>query len=78
MEISLHEIIKSINSETYNKFPGNDDLTEEFYKHFSNQLAPVLLDVWGFWGKLGTMGVTFRTGIISARYKKGDKKDIVN
>ena len=34
-EISLDEIIKSINSETNNKPPGNDGLTAEFYRHFS-------------------------------------------
>ena len=34
-EISLDEIIiKSINSETNNKPPGNDDLAAEFYRHF--------------------------------------------
>ena len=65
-EIPLDEIIKSINSETNNKPPGNDGLTAEFYKHFSNELAPVLLDVYDSWGKLDTMGVTYRTGIISA------------
>ena len=31
-EISLDEIIKSINSETNNKPPGNDGLTAEFYR----------------------------------------------
>ena len=41
-EISLDEIIKSINSETNNKSPGNDGLTGKFYKHFSNEIAPVL------------------------------------
>ena len=75
-EISLDEIIKSINSETNNKSPGNDGLTAEFYKHFSNELTPVLLDVYDSWGKLGTMGVTSRTGIILVKYRKGDKKDI--
>ena len=30
------------------------------------------------WGKLGTISVTSRTGIISAIYKKGDKRDIKN
>ena len=44
-EISLDEIIKSINSET-NKPPYNDCLTAEFYKHFSHELALVLLDVY--------------------------------
>ena len=65
-EISLDEIIKSINSETNNKPPGNDGLTAEFYRHFSNELAPVLLDVYDSWGKLHTMGVIYRKGIISA------------
>ena len=79
MEKSLNEIIKSINSETNNKSPGNDGLlTREFHKHFSNEVAPVLLVVYDSWGKLGTMGVTSRTGIISAMYKKVDKKDIAN
>ena len=65
-EISLDKIIKSINSETNNKPPGNDGLTAEFYRHFSNELAPVLLGVYDSWEKLGTMGVTYRKGIISA------------
>ena len=33
-EISLDEIIKSINSETNNKPPGNDGLTAEFVDTF--------------------------------------------
>ena len=65
-EISLDEIIKFINSETNNKAPGNDGLTAEFYWHFSNELALVLLGVYDSWGKLDTIGVTYRTGIISA------------
>ena len=78
MEISLDEIIKFINSETNNKSPGNDGFTAESYKHFSNELARVLLEVYDSWAKLGTMGVTSRTGIISVIYEKGDKKNIVN
>ena len=37
-KISLDEIIKSINSQTNNRSPGNDGLTVEFYKRFSNDL----------------------------------------
>ena len=55
-----------INSETNNKPPGNDGLTAEFYRHFSNKLAPALLGVYDSWGKFDTMGVTYRAGIISA------------
>ena len=70
-------IIKSINSQI-NESPGEDGLTVEIYKHFSNELASLLLDVYDSWGKIGTMGVTSRTEIISIIYKKGDKKDIAN
>ena len=38
--------MKSVNSETYSKSPDNDGLTAEFYKEFSNEIAPVLLDVY--------------------------------
>ena len=52
-EISLDEIIKSINSETNNKSPGNDGLTAD--KHFSNKLTPDFLDVYDSRRELGTM-----------------------
>ena len=77
-ETYLDKIIKSINSQINNKSPGNDGLKAVFYKHFSNELAPVLLDVYDSWGKLGTISVTSRTGIKSVIYKKGDKRDIEN
>ena len=57
-EISLDEIIKSVNSETNNKPPGNDGLTAEFHKHFSNERAPVFLGVYDSWGKFDNMDVT--------------------
>ena len=77
-KISLDEIIKSMNSQTNNKSSGNDALTAEFYKNFSNGLDPVLFNVCNSWGKLGTMGVTSRTGIVFLTYKKDDKNDIAN
>ena len=46
VEISLDEIIKSINSETNNRSSHNGGLTAEFYKHFSNELTSVLLHVY--------------------------------
>ena len=73
-KISLYEIIKSINFEANNKCPGDDGLTAELYKHFSNEVAPILLDVYNSWGKLGIMDLTSRTGIISVIYKKVVKK----
>ena len=76
--LTLNEIIKPINSQTNNKSLGNYILTAELYVHCSSELAPVVLDVYDSWRKLGTMFVTSGAGIISVIYKKIDKKDIVN
>ena len=48
-ETSLDEIIKSINSPKNNKSPGNDSLEAVFQKHFSDELAPALLNVYEYW-----------------------------
>ena len=69
-EISLDEIIKSLNFETNNQPPWNNGLTAEFYKDSSNELVLAFLDVHDSWGKLDTMGVTYRTGIISIICKR--------
>ena len=36
------------------------------------------LYVYQSWENIGTMGVSSRTGVITAIYKKGDKQDIEN
>ena len=64
-KISLDDIIKPINSRTNNKSPGYVGLTAEFYKHFLNELASVLLDIYDSWRNLDTVSLTSRTGIIS-------------
>ena len=46
-------------------------------KYFSNELAPVLLDVYNFWGKIGTMVVTHRTGSSIIFYIKKVIKNIL-
>ena len=68
MEISLDEILKSINFEKYNKSVMMA-LQQNFIHIFQipNKLAPALVDVYDSWGKLGTMGVTSRIGIMSAK-----------
>ena len=45
-KISLDKIIKSVNFEANSKSPGNNGLAAEFYKHFSNELAHALLDIY--------------------------------
>ena len=44
---------------------SNVDLTAEFYRHFSKELASVLLGVYDSWEKFDNMGITYRE-IISA------------
>ena len=76
--LNLQEKIygKLYTKDTTSKAATTDGLKEVFYKHFSNELAPVLLNVYDSWGKLGTMDITSRTRIISSMYKKGDKRDL--
>ena len=49
-----------------------------FINIFSKELPSILLDVFDFSDKLNTMRVGSRTRVISAIYKKGDKKCNVN
>ena len=75
-QISLDEIIKSINSETNNKPPSNDGLTAEFYRHFSNELASVLLGVYDSWGKRDTMRTSEKQ--VGAQNEKCPNRDMKN
>ena len=76
--LSIVVVLNAIKSQKNNKSPGNDGITAEFYLHFSNEIAPVLLEVYNSWKQIGTIGISSRTGIISVTYKKGDKKDMAN
>ena len=76
--LSIVEVLNAINSQKNNKSPGNDGITTKFYKHFSNEMVPILLEVYNSWKQIGIIGIPSRTGIISVIYKKGDKKDMAN
>ena len=54
-KICLDEATKSTNSQTNIKSPGNDCLTVEVYKHFSNELSLLLLDVFNSREKFGIL-----------------------
>lgn len=45
-ELNIQEVIDCINSLKYNKFPGSDGLTMEFYKTFCSVLAHIFLAVF--------------------------------
>ena len=63
---SLHEVTKSINSQTNNKFSM---AYQQNYKYFSIKLSTILLDVHDSLEKLGTTSATSSTGSISVIYK---------
>ena len=46
--------MRSTNSQTSNKSPGNGGLKAVFYKHFSNEIASFLLGIYDSWERLGT------------------------
>ena len=52
----------------------NLQVTMVLQQNFISELASVLLDVYNSCGKLGTMSVTSKAGIISVIYKKVIKK----
>ena len=72
--IFLEKVKKSTSSQKNNKPPGKDGPTAEFYKHFSNELFPILLNVYDSWEKLCNIAVSSGTGFISIKYKKMIKK----
>lgn len=69
-DISISEIIASINSMQNNKSPGPDGFTTEFYKKFSFQLAPILQAMYKEAFSSGTLPVTLRQASISLLAKK--------
>ena len=64
-KISLYKVTKSINSQTNNKSPGNDDLTAEYFSNRITLYFRCLLLL----GKPWQHGAISIRGIISAMYK---------
>ena len=62
--------MKSWNSRTNNKSPGNDGRTEEYQKQFSNELAPVHLVVYNSFGNI--LRVDFIFSVLH-KFGYGDK-----
>lgn len=73
--ITLKEVIDSISSLKNNKSPGVDGLTSEFYKSFSKELAPFLLQVFCESIAKGALPPTLTQGLITLIPKP--KKDIL-
>ena len=73
---TLSEIKEAIQSMNNGKSPGPDGYPAEFFKRFSDQLAPLLLEMFNHSYKQGTLPPTLMQASISLIYKKG--KDPLN
>lgn len=60
------------------KSPGGDGLPAEFYKKHWHLIREDLLEVLQEVAQSGTLPVSFREGVITLLYKKGDRKDLRN
>lgn len=74
--LTLSEIKEAIQSMSSGKSPGPDGYPVEFFKRFSDQLAPLLLDMFNYSFNLGTLPPTLMQASISLIFKKG--KDPLN
>ena len=68
--ISVDKICKAVELLANNKVPGIDGLNKEFYSHFIEELASLLLDLYQYCYKLGRLNRTARMGLISLFPKK--------
>ena len=74
--LTLSEIKEAISSMNSGKSPGPDGYPVEFYKRFSNQLAPLLLEMFNYSYSQGSLPPTLMQASISLIYKKD--KDPLN
>lgn len=74
--LTLPEIKEAISSMSSGKSPGPDGYPVEFYKRFSNQLAPLLLEMFNYSHSHGSLPATLMQASISLIHKKD--KDPLN
>ena len=77
-DITTDEIRKVILGFENNKSPGNDGLTGEFYKTFSEILVNDIQELYKEISEVGRMPDSMRQAVITCIYKKGDIEDIIN
>lgn len=77
-EIKVEEVRGAIARLGREKSPGPDGLPAEFYQAFKVELAPLLVKVFERIEDEEELPASFRKGIISVLYKKGDEEDIKN
>lgn len=77
--ITEQEVIRAIKKQKPRKSPGIDGIPSEFYKKYSELLAPVLTNIYNTCFETGFLSSDMYKGTISMLYKgKGDKTDRKN
>ena len=69
--ISIHECLNVLKEMKYNKSPGNDGFTVEFYYTFWNLLGGLLVDVLNETYERGKLTISQKQGVITLLEKKG-------
>uniref|UniRef100_A0A3B4URR0 Reverse transcriptase domain-containing protein n=1 Tax=Seriola dumerili TaxID=41447 RepID=A0A3B4URR0_SERDU len=78
-KLTINEIENAIKNLNKNKSPGSDGLTADFYMAFSEQMAPLLLDLYQAIQDNKRTPESLTKGIITLIYKnKGDRNNISN
>ena len=71
MDITLEEVKKAIKDLQNGKSPGGDGIPADFYKVFSDLLAPRLLGVFRDALERGSLPDSMQTALITLIHKKG-------
>ena len=76
--LSVEEINSAMASMSLGKAPGEDGLTLEFFKYFSEALAPIIVCLANQCFDSGALPTDSVRGIIRLAFKKGDRADLRN
>ena len=76
--IQLGELEESVKSFKRGRSPGLDGLPQEFYVTFWHLLAPDILAVFNEFDSLTILPESFREGVVTLLFKKGEASDLRN
>ena len=76
--MKLEECDQVVKKLAFNKSPGTDGLTAEFYQTFGSDISKFLIEVFNESFKVGYMGTSQREAVLTLIYKKGDRNQIKN
>ncbi|KAJ8361956.1 hypothetical protein AAFF_G00409110 [Aldrovandia affinis] len=77
-DLTLKDVTDALQSFKKGKAPGLDGLPLEFYLTFWDIVGPDLTFVFGEFDGVGRLPDSFRTGVVTLIFKKGDATDLKN